>query len=183
MMKSAFVNLYEQTDGEALRRCDCPGCREEGRFRAPVSRNQLDSHHWFCLEHVRAYNTAWDYYGGMNEVEIEMHRREDAVWRRPSWPFGSSEGWKSDAAFRDDFGHFGAGLGGDPARRQPVNDRERALEVLGLGFEASFAEAKVRYRELVKRLHPDANGGDRDAEERLKGINQAYTVLKASSAQ
>jgi curved DNA-binding protein CbpA len=39
---------------------------------------------------------------------------------------------------------------------------------------------KSRYKELVKRHHPDTHGGDRDAEERLKEINQAYSTLKAS---
>ena len=36
----------------------------------------------------------------------------------------------------------------------------------------------MRYIELVKRLHPDANGGDKTAEDRLKLVNQAYTTLK-----
>jgi len=39
-------------------------------------------------------------------------------------------------------------------------------------------EVKARYKELVKRHHPDTNGGDKEAEERLKLINQAYTTLK-----
>ncbi|MFO1060844.1 MAG: DnaJ domain-containing protein, partial [Dongiaceae bacterium] len=38
-----------------------------------------------------------------------------------------------------------------------------------------------RYKSLVKRLHPDANGGDKAAEERLKHINLAYSTLKNST--
>ena len=38
---------------------------------------------------------------------------------------------------------------------------------------------KARYKELVKLHHPDANGGARDAEEKLKVINAAYSTLRA----
>ena len=38
---------------------------------------------------------------------------------------------------------------------------------------------KTRYKELAKRHHPDANGGDRDAEERLKTINLAYAAVRS----
>ena len=39
-------------------------------------------------------------------------------------------------------------------------------------------EVKTRYKQLAKQHHPDANNGDRDAEERLKTINQAYAALR-----
>ena len=39
---------------------------------------------------------------------------------------------------------------------------------------------KARYKVLVKLHHPDAHGGDKAAEEKLKIINQAYATLKAS---
>ena len=39
---------------------------------------------------------------------------------------------------------------------------------------------KARYKVLVKLHHPDAHGGDKVAEEKLKIINQAYATLKAS---
>ena len=54
----------------------------------------------------------------------------------------------------------------------------RAFAVLDLEPPVEFKAVKARYKELVKRHHPDANGGDRAAEERLKTINEAYTVLK-----
>ena len=40
---------------------------------------------------------------------------------------------------------------------------------------------KRRYKELVKKHHPDANGGDKQAEERFKAINQAYATLMESA--
>jgi len=187
MMKSHQSTRRPTTAGEpqqdsGARRCDCPGCEAEGLYRAPVSRDRLDCFYWFCLEHVRAYNLAWNYYKDMSETEIELHRRNDAVWRRPSWPFGRAPGWGGEGTFRDDFGFFG-GEGANPARRQAVTEREKALETLGLDFNATFTDAKRRYKDLVKRLHPDANGGDSAAEELLKGVNQAFAVLKAAFAQ
>ena len=36
---------------------------------------------------------------------------------------------------------------------------------------------KSRYKELVKQHHPDTNGGDKDSEERIKQINEAYQII------
>ncbi len=41
-------------------------------------------------------------------------------------------------------------------------------------------DVKARYKMLAKSLHPDANGGDKRAEERLKSVNHAYTTLRHS---
>ena len=53
-----------------LRVCEHPGCAEAGEFRAPRSRENLNQYRWFCLEHVREYNSKWDFYAGMSEDEI-----------------------------------------------------------------------------------------------------------------
>jgi lysophospholipase L1-like esterase len=45
---------------------------------------------------------------------------------------------------------------------------------------ADAATVKARYKLLVKQLHPDANGGDRSLEDRLREIIDAYTVLRAA---
>ncbi len=75
-----------------IRACDHPGCECGGEFRAPRSRLELDRYYWFCLEHVRAYNVAWNYYRGMSEPEIEAEIRRDTVWQRPSWKLGERHG-------------------------------------------------------------------------------------------
>ena len=55
----------------------------------------------------------------------------------------------------------------------------RSLSTLGLDRNATGAEVKARYKLLVKRHHPDANGGDRSLEDRLREIIQAYSYLKS----
>ena len=71
------------------RACDMPGCPEAGEYRAPKSRTNLNDYHWFCLEHVRAYNAGWDFYKGMSPAEVEAQLRADTSWQRPTWPIGS----------------------------------------------------------------------------------------------
>jgi curved DNA-binding protein CbpA len=50
--------------------------------------------------------------------------------------------------------------------------------MLGLGWPLEDGALRERYRELAKRYHPDTNGGDKSAEDRLKDINRAYSLLK-----
>jgi hypothetical protein len=163
--------------------CDRAGCGAEGLYRAPKSRDRLNDYFWFCLEHVRDYNRAWDYYAGMKPEEIEAHLRRDTTWDRPTWPLGQ---WHTErrvfgAEFiPDDLHLFGGRRAAEQAR--PKSKRELALAELALDANATTAEIKKRYKALAKQLHPDANGGDKAAEERLKAINLAYSTLKNCAA-
>src|SRR4051812_43793365 len=179
-----------------VRPCDHPGCEAGGDFRAPRSRLELDRYYWFCLEHVRAYNVAWNYYAGMSQSEIEAEIRRDTVWQRPSWKLGERHGpgpriadplgvysggeHGSDHRTHNGRNHNGRdGHAGD-AQTRAVSAREQALAVFDIEPPFTAARLKARYKVLVKLHHPDAHGGDRQAEERLKIINQAYATLKAS---
>jgi hypothetical protein len=169
--------------GEAEQQCQHPDCNAPGSYRAPRSREPEDGHFWFCLDHVREYNAAWDFFAGMNQAEIEAYQRNNATWHRPTWPLGGRPGGEFAGAWvKDDLGllsELGMMPGGAAAKPpQPADPRERAaLAKLDLDGSASLQQIKTRYKELVKRYHPDANGGDTAAEERLKEINQAYSFL------
>ena len=56
----------------------------------------------------------------------------------------------------------------------------KAFETLGLDGSAGSDDIKTRYKALVKKHHPDANGGDRSSEERFRAVVQAYQLLKQS---
>ena len=56
----------------------------------------------------------------------------------------------------------------------------KALHTLGLDETATPATAKSQYKTLVKRLHPDANGGSRANEDTLKAVIQAYDYLRST---
>lgn len=175
------------------RPCDHPGCTAGGDFRAPKSRLDLHSYYWFCLDHVRAYNSAWNYYAGMSDTEIEAEIRHDTVWQRPSWRLGDRHGPGYAERIRDHFGVFSQAAGNardrgrsagergtDAAARRALSVREQALAVFEIEPPFTMVRLKARYKALVKLHHPDAHGGDKAAEEKLKIINQAYATLKAS---
>lgn len=166
-----------------LRSCDHPGCTATGEYRAPRSRAELDHFYWFCLDHVRAYNAAWNFYAGMSTAEIEAEIRSDTVWQRPTWPLGARIGALYGARWRG-FGVFDLDEDGTGQREtrapRPRSPQEKALALFDLRPPLTLAGLKARYKELVKRHHPDTHGGDRAAEERLKEINEAYSTLKAS---
>ncbi|MDA0260892.1 MAG: J domain-containing protein [Proteobacteria bacterium] len=188
MRNNTFFDLDWDSDEKtpaAARECEHTDCDKDGEHRAPKSRNALNDYYWFCLEHVRAYNAHWDFFAGMDESEIEQFRDRDVTWHRPTWKLGANGAKAADInGFRDDFGLFGNQGNNtakvEPEERQPkwrlAPDR-KALAVLNLSVYVTAGEIKIRYKELVKRFHPDANGGAKDAEDRLKDINQAYSFL------
>jgi hypothetical protein len=151
-----------------------PGCDAAGEYRAPKSRTALNEYHWFCLEHVRAYNAAWDYYRGMTPGEIEAQLRADTGWRRPTWPLGRLGGMIDEELLRDPLHVLNARR--TRTERRPDADAppemRQPLATLGLDWPVTLDE------ELAKKHHPDANNGDRSAEERLKDINLAYAAVR-----
>jgi hypothetical protein len=169
------------------RRCARPECENEGTHKVPKARDRLNEHLWFCLEHARAHNESWDYFAGMNETQIEAFRTEALTGHRPTWPLGKrSARPRAGVDFshiEDSYDVFG-GVAEKERPRAPERHLTRpqlvALETLNLDASATLHQIKARYKELVKRFHPDANGGDRGAEERLKQVIKAYAVLRAT---
>jgi len=190
MRRNTVDPVFPAETAAPVRACDHPGCEGGGEFRAPRSRLELDRYFWFCLQHVRAYNAAWNYYAGMSEGEIESHIRQDTVWQRPTWklgqrhtPFGERVrdpfGFHNGQANGHANGHRHNGHGSDRVARA-ASAREQALAVFDIEPPFTVVRLKARYKVLVKEHHPDAHGGDKVAEEKLKIINQAYATLKAS---
>jgi DnaJ-domain-containing protein 1 len=167
------------------RECDHPDCGAAGQYRAPKDRTGQD-HYWFCLDHVRAYNAKWDFFAGMNQAQIEAYQRGNSTWHRPTWRLGDRPGTVKFAGYEwvDPLDIVGAAgfkgrRSGEERPEDPQLDPEtrQAFADLDLQPSSSLQEIKTRYKQLVKRFHPDANGGDTAAEEQLKRINRAYSVL------
>ncbi|WP_265517617.1 J domain-containing protein [Nitratireductor luteus] len=175
-------------------RCQWDGCEEAGTHRAPVGRHREGEYFRFCFQHVREYNKGYNYFSGLKDTDIARFQKEALTGHRPTWKVGSN----GQARASGDFAPFRSGHAayhkrmGDPFNlfsgaaaqaREPVKKRLRpleakALETLGLGAEATGADIKARYKALVKRHHPDANGGDRRSEARFRDVLQAYRLLK-----
>ena len=177
--------MATEAKGE-LRHCAWAGCTRIGHHKAPVSKKKLREYQYFCLDHVRIYNRAWNYYEGMSDSEVETAVRSDTVWNRPTWPMGSD----NDAAAvppepglnfegcTDVFGFFDHESEPSHVAGEQLSGKERqAVLILGLELPVTEDEVKARYKALVKRHHPDANGGDKRAEERFKKINEAYEII------
>lgn len=179
-----------------LRQCDHPSCSAEGRFPAPKSRESRDGRWLFCLDHVRQYNAGWDFFRGMTDADIEKYQREDVLGHRPTWKLGTKPQEEDPKVWvKDDLGIL-ADVGVRMGEAQKDSRRKSSAELrlpprerealLSLGFDLATltlplrkAELKKQYKTMVKRYHPDANGGDREAEERLKTITQAYAYLQS----
>jgi DnaJ domain len=193
--KKSFDDVFDplrRMRNEQVRMCDHPGCGAPGDHRAPRSPDDLRSYYWFCLDHVQAYNRAWNYYADMDEDEIEAQIRFDTQWQRPTWPLGRRGGFdferRSDG-LEDPFEMFAearaqaqAGRARHEAPAVRHGREKQALETLELSPPVTAERLKSRFKELVKKLHPDANGGDKDAEERLRLVIEAYAMLKSTVA-
>ncbi|MGB1547344.1 MAG: J domain-containing protein [Alphaproteobacteria bacterium] len=178
--RKSRVSAPQASIGPALRGCDHEGCRAEGIYRAPRSREQLEDYYWFCLEHVREYNRSWNYFTGMTEREVERLVRSDTVWHRPSWPLGSRLAYRFTKTGRvhDHFGFFKTEKKSGKTERPALEtEEEKAFRVLDLTPPTTVEKIKARYKLLVKRHHPDTHGGDKAKEDRLKEIILAYHTL------
>lgn len=175
---------------EDIHVCEWPDCHMRADHRAPRSREQLREYRWFCLEHIRQYNSRWNYFEGMSDDEVEASLRHDTVWNRPSWPIGDREappgkGPKPGTGpfgfdpnyFIDDFGLFDEKTA-TSAQPQADAPTRAALAIFGLSLPVTGDDLKARYKELVKKHHPDANGGTKAAEEKFKEVRNAYETLK-----
>jgi curved DNA-binding protein CbpA len=173
--------------------CQWDGCTQAGTHRAPVGRMKEGEYFRFCFDHVREYNKGFNYFSGLADTEIARFQKEALTGHRPTWKMGTAGGVRSSPDFaqqrsgragyyrsmRDPFNLFGDGRERVVPRERKARPLEaKALETLGLDARAGAAEIKARYKELVKRHHPDANGGDRGSEERFREVLQAYRLLK-----
>ena len=181
-----------QPKPEAAIRCDSPGCAAAGEFRAPMGRLREGQFFCFCLEHVREYNNSYNYFNGMSDADVARYVKDATVGHRPTWSMGvkrgqagfREEGVKADAE-TDPLGSYRARFHRARPRAAEATPRYspvtmRALQALHLDDTASAEAIKTRYKELVKRHHPDANGGDRSREEKLREIIHAYKTLRAA---
>jgi hypothetical protein len=163
--------------------CAHPGCLKPGEFKAPKGRDYEGEFFSFCAEHVRAYNATYDYFKGMDDAALAKFRSAEIVGHRPTWKMGQGNAKHVDESM---FANARAmRRKGVKTAAAPTGPRYntlalKALTTLELDGRATVAMIKTSYKALVKRHHPDANGGDRSSEDKLREIIQAYNYLKAN---
>lgn len=177
--------------------CQWKGCDKPGKFRAPKGRGKDGEFFAFCAQHVREYNATYNYFDGMTNSEIEDFQQDAFYGHRPTWKVSEnahapevsarrSRGRKTSSeppvgANAQEFHAWRARQARRsakaPKRRLKPLER-KAIETLGFNEAPSKEEIKSRYKDLVKKHHPDSNSGDRASEEKLREIIQAYNFLK-----
>jgi hypothetical protein len=173
--------------------CEWKGCQHQATHRAPKGRMAENEYWRFCLDHVREYNHSYNYFKGMTDDAVLRYQKDAVTGHRPTWKMGTGNKPGTAEAgpegFRDPFNMFREFAGGATWRpktervepqRTVRNAERKALHELGLEEGADRAEIKARFKLLVKRHHPDANGGDRASEDKLRDIIQAYNYLKST---
>lgn len=177
--------------------CEWDGCTAPGKHPAPKGRENDGDYHYFCLDHVRQYNKEYNYFSGMKDPEVQRWQKDAKTGHRPTWKLGENSATatrngkrlRSGAAgrvgpdFEDPFNLLGGkNDGAQPGRpkRGVRNTELKHLYALGLDETATGDDVKAQYKKLVKRLHPDANGGSRANEDKLRDIILAYDSLRKS---
>ncbi|MEZ5914127.1 MAG: J domain-containing protein [Parvularculaceae bacterium] len=173
------------------RKCDLDGCEEKAVVRAAKSPREANTKIWLCAEHARAHNAKWNFFEGLSESEAEAARLSNIYGDRPTWEMGKNERARTasrargPADLRDSFGLFSEAVKSTSAEAGALRDgrpvsklQKNAFETLDLAVSSPAPEIRRRYAEMVRRFHPDANGGDRSAETQLQEVVKAHQILK-----
>lgn len=174
---SARFHGRQAGDARACAHAQCP---EPAEFRAPRSNREPGDRggwQWFCLEHVRAFNSRYNFFDGLSPDEIHTAHSPLAGWERvvtengrEAFHFGDAHG-----VFDELRPHARTAA----TRRWPEAVDARALGTLGLDDTATGTDVRRVYKTLVRRYHPDSNGGDRSHEGKLQAVVSAYTHLRS----
>jgi DnaJ-like protein len=182
------ARMHGRIEG-ARGRCAIPGCPHVGEYKAPVQPSDFDGPGvWrlLCLDHVREHNARYNYFDGMTADEIADAQSPYGGWDRGTRAFASLGGdpapaWSDFADPLDAIaGRFRVNREKAPSRF--TRQERQALSVLGLGEEADLHAVRKRYSQLVRRFHPDRNGGDRSQEGKLGNVIEAYQTLRKAAA-
>lgn len=172
--------------------CEWPGCCNEATHRAPKGRGREKDYWRYCLDHVREYNQSYNFFQGMSDEDVRRYQKDALTGHRPTWKMGTGKfsdpgrfyaenGIDPLGMYREFAGGQASGHSRAKAEGRTIRNAERkAFDTLGLDVGVSRVEIKAKFHDLVKRHHPDSNGGDRSTEDRLIEIIQAYNYLKSA---
>ncbi len=194
------MNRFQGRVSGGTRKCAVPECPETGEFRAPISGgksatpNGPGDYQLLCLDHVRDFNARYDYYAGMSADEIAEAQSPMNFWPSETRAFRATADvdippkW---ADFSDPLDAISTRFKSEVKARVPAQsanghiwsaDEYKALKTLGLESDAQPKSLRASYSALVRKYHPDKNGGDRSFEKKLHSVVSAYQLLRVSPA-
>ena len=182
-----FDNIRSIKDEKkSVRQCDNLGCNGSGDYIAKSKNGKIN---FYCIEHIKLHNKNYNFFSDMTEEEIIDFQISSMTGHRPTWKMGSNHNkskkdffeFYSDDKFDDPFGFFEEKKSNDKkyfGNGKSANNK--ALKELGLNGKPTKKEIQNKFKELVKRLHPDINGKNEENENKLKIVINAYNQLKTS---
>lgn len=191
-LKPNSPEFAEKESGSKAQTCEMPSCGEKGEHKAPKHRG-LNEYYHFCIDHVREYNKAWNFFTGMSDKEVEDHMISSMYGDRPTWRYDNGES-AEDILKRKAWQTYNFTDKEPPKDRQNGNHanghsmdknspEHGAMAIMGLSPPITLDGIRKRYKHLAKKHHPDLNRGCAKSEELLKEINMAYTILKLAFEQ
>ena len=161
--------------------CDWNNCKEQGKYKAPVEKDNSKKYRLLCLEHVKEFNKNWNYFSGMNDNQIYNFIKSDLTWHKPTQSFTSSDNffkvlWNN--ALNDNIFINSKEMTQSDNRLNFDQNDIKAFNILGLGVGLKWEKVQEKFKKLVKKFHPDMNAGNKKFEDKLKVITLAYTQLK-----
>ena len=177
----------------SVRTCEVDGCSEEAKYRAPKSPKDLENFHWFCLKHVKEYNTKWNYFKNHSEAEFETELNLSKTWGRKTKPLGFKSSTSKTHAdgnsklrfgIEDPYSFFDSlskkEITSEGTKKRLNHSEQKALSILGATEIMTKEEIRKLYKVLIKDLHPDTNDGKRDDEERMTEVVWAWDQIRNS---
>jgi len=183
-----FNNLRIKPKNLSKKRpCDYGGCNEHGEFQA---KTKSAAKFFYCLNHIKEFNKNYNFFEGMSEEEIIDYQISAIIGHRPTWKSGTnphanyfSKFAKNDgSAFEDPFDLFEKDKTSKYERQSKIKKgkiSEKAYKLLDFSSLSSKSDIRKKFKEVVKSLHPDTNGGDNSQEDLLKEVISAYKTLKS----
>ena len=162
--------------------CDWEDCKESGKFKAPLERDNSKNHRWLCEKHIKLFNKNWNYFEGMSQNAIENFLKSDLTWHRPTQKFGSSDNFFNilwNNALSDKFNFFKQEKITNNLKNTKLCEKDKdAFRIMELEFNADWPIIRKKFKTLVKKFHPDRNSGNKQFEDKLKKVTIAYSHLK-----
>ena len=162
--------------------CEWENCKEIGKFKAPLEKDNSKNYKWLCKNHIKFFNKNWNYFEGMSQNEIENFVKSDLTWHRPTQKFGSSDNffnilWKN--ALSDKFNLFQEEKIFSNLKNRKLSEKDKdAFKIMELEFNTDWSNIQKKFKTLVKKFHPDRNSGNKQFEDKLKKVTMAYSHLR-----
>ena len=162
--------------------CDWKNCNNEGKYKAPIERDNSKKYRLLCLDHVKEFNKNWNYFSGMTDNQVYDFIKSDLTWHKPTQSFSSSDNffkvlWNN--ALKDEIKNPGLDPNIDNMRQFRFDNNDvKAFGIIGVNVGVRWEKVQEKFKKLVKKFHPDMNSGNKKFEEKLKIVTLAYTQLK-----